>query len=113
MTRRRKDLPTDGIMLCLACGTAKDMATLEVYPYPKDDCLCDSPLPPLLDVDCQAAKVQPDGSWEFRNAIMCHECWHKLVASRGIDMWIGQECWESLNPVTPFDKLPRIEYEER
>lgn len=111
--RWRKGLPAEGRMCCLACGAEKDMAVEAVYPYPEDDCLCDSPIPPLLDIDCQAEEAQPDGGWGFRNAILCHECWHRLHAARGIDMWIGEACWQSLDPVTPFDQLPPIEYEER
>lgn len=89
-------------MKCLSCGAEKDMTVETVYPYPEDDCLCDGPIPQLLTIESQG-RVSND----FRKAVMCHDCWHRLETTRGIDMWIGQDCWESLQPVTTFDQLPR------
>lgn len=72
------------------------MAQGEVYPYP-DQGLVDGPLPPLFVIECQPRERDP-----YRAVVVCHECFHKLDP----DQWIGQECWERISPMTPFEKLP-------
>ncbi len=84
-------------MKCLGCGAVKDMLAYEVYPYPEDDRLCTKPIPPLFVLECEP-KLK--GSW--RIVIVCHECFKKLDP----DMWIGERCWEGINPVVPFGQLP-------
>jgi hypothetical protein len=85
---------------CLCCGADKELGILTTYPY--DGTLTrEAPVEQLLCIECQ-------GTTGFRMAIMCHECWHKLEVTRGIDMWIGQECWDSLDPATPYDQLPEV-----
>ena len=96
-------------MKCLSCGVDKDLSVEVTYPYPEDECLCDDPIPQLLTIECQDQDNHlPDGSWNFRMAIICHECWHRLVTTIGIDLWIGRRCWESLNPITAFSDLPEV-----
>ena len=82
---------------CLACGVEKDASTKEVYPYP-DDGFNDEPIDPLFSLECQSAK-----GW--RVVTVCHQCCHRLQP----DMWISEQCWQSLNPITPFEKLPKLE----
>jgi hypothetical protein len=86
---------------CLACGAYRDPSAELVYPYDDDSLTQDEAIPTLLTVECESSSRGQE-----RMAIMCHDCWHKLVESRGIDMWISQACWESLAPVTPFEQLP-------
>jgi len=88
---------------CQGCGIEKDPTILEIYPYQEEDSICDDPIPPLFGFECQPGghthggfKVGP-----YRKILVCHECFHKLSP----DMWISQSCWESLNPVVPFDQL--------
>ncbi len=88
---------------CNSCGVEKDIKILELYPYPDEDCICDDPVPPLFEIDCQpTTKGQ-----EWRNPSVCHECFHRLSP----DMWINQKMWESLNPVVPFAELPLLKRE--
>lgn len=83
---------------CLGCGTEKDTDVEEPYPYPEDDILCEGPIDPLFVLECQ-----PETKGEaWRVGIVCHQCFKKLQP----DMWIGEKCWISINPVVPFDKLP-------
>jgi hypothetical protein len=95
-------------MKCLSCGADKDLSVESVYPYPEDECLCDDPIPQLLTIDCQGRN-----NTGYRMSIMCHDCWHRLHMAGGIDMWIGEACWESLNPVTPFAQLPAVKQNEK
>ena len=90
-------------MKCFSCGNDKDLSVEVVYPYPEDGSLCDSPIPQLLTIECQGRDNKG-----YRMVAMCHNCWHKLETNRGIDMWIGEDCWESLNPVMPFANLPLV-----
>ena len=76
-------------MRCLSCGIEKDTSILEVY---GDGLTRD---PPLFAIDCEGD--------DSRMAIVCQTCWHRLKP----DMWISDSCWLGLNPVTPFDQLPR------
>ncbi len=99
-------------MKCFACGAEKDLSVKVVYPYDNDSLTQEMPIEQLLVVECQGKENRPDGSWDFRAAIMCHECFHDLSQNRGIDMWIGQECWEFLKPVIPFAKLPAMAVDE-
>ncbi len=93
-------------MKCFGCGVEKDMSQLETYPYDGeyDAITQEFPIPPLQVVECEGKEDRSD----FRAAVMCHECWHRLGNNtQGIDMWISQGCWESINPVVPFEKLPK------
>ncbi len=83
---------------CLACGVEKDMSLKEVYPYTDDRIVVDEPIEPLLTIDCE-------GLFDCRAATMCHACWHKLDP----DLWISEDCWVSLNPITPFEQLPKLQ----
>lgn len=89
-------------MKCYGCGIEKDISTEEVYPYPEDDTLSDKPLPPLFVIECESVARDEKGHHEFRVVVVCHHCFHKLQP----DMWIGENCWNSINPVVSFDKLP-------
>lgn len=90
-------------MKCMGCGVNKDLAVEETYPYPEDERLCDGPLPPLFVLECQPnTKGQ-----KWRMVVVCHECFKKLDP----DMWIGEQCWISITPTTPFEKLPLDTFE--
>ena len=70
-----------------------------------------SPGGAVLEVPGWPRRLMPAGDYKedsakFRTAVICHECWHRLESNGGIDLWIGQECWESLKPVIPFERLP-------
>jgi hypothetical protein len=79
---------------CMACGMEKDPLKKEVYPYPEDG-MVDQPVTSLWQLDCQG------GDWRW--VVVCHHCLHKLAP----DMWISDDCWRALNPITPFEKLPK------
>jgi hypothetical protein len=81
---------------CLACGIEKDTELREVYPYPEDG-LIDKPIEPLMTIDCR-------GSDDWRVVTVCHACFHKL----GVDMWISEAHWRDLNPIIPFEQLPKL-----
>lgn len=83
-------------MRCLACGVEKDTSVKEVYPFPEDG-MIEEPVEPLFGVECQGSFGK---GW--RMAIVCHTCLHKLAP----DMWISEQCWLNLNPITPFEQLP-------
>jgi hypothetical protein len=102
------------IKKCFSCGAEKDLSVKIHYPYEEDHISTDALVPQLFTVECQGQKDNPDNSWDFRMAVMCHECFHRLETNGGIDMWIGQQHWKFLNPVVPFDNLPKIvlEYNE-
>jgi len=85
---------------CLACGTEKDTSLKELYPYRGDRIVVLEPMEPLIPIECEGTKSGND----WRLATMCHECWHKLDP----DLWISEDCWESLNPMTPFERLPKF-----
>jgi len=91
-------------MQCLACGAAKDTRVPEFYPYPDDHIVSDKPIEPLFALDCQGPLLEPgDTKCDWRVVIVCHHCLHGLEP----DMWISDQCWQSLNPITPFEQLPR------
>lgn len=92
---------------CLSCDAKKNLLIETIYPYPEDESLCDEPIPQLLTIEVQG------NQGGYKMCVMCHECWHKLCISRGIDMWIGQACWGSLNPITPYQRLPEVQYNEK
>lgn len=81
---------------CLACAVEKDRSVKEVYPYPEDG-LIDDPIDPMMDIDCE-------GESDWRRATVCFECFHKLNP----DLWISEAGWQSLDPITPFDQLPKL-----
>jgi hypothetical protein len=93
-------------MRCLACHADKDLLKFETYPYsgPHDNITQDRPLEPLCCVQCEG---RTPGEWGM--AIMCNECFHRLSENtQGVDMWISEACWETLQPKTPFSQLPPI-----
>lgn len=57
LSKKIDHAPGGNKMKCLSCGIVKDMAILEVYPFPEDNCLTTDPLPPLLEVNTDI----PDG----------------------------------------------------
>ena len=86
---------------CLACGIEKDPELYEKYPYPEDMITTSWPIEPFIELDCEPSdKVHG----VFKRVSVCHECFHKLDP----DMWISQGMWEDLNPVIPFNRLPRL-----
>ena len=85
---------------CLACGVEKDTSVKEVYPYPDDGIIDDKPIKPLMTLECQGK--------DWRLVTVCHSCCHKL----GVDMWISEKCWRLLNPITPFEELPRLNFND-
>lgn len=90
---------------CQACGVEKDTEVKELYPYPDDGNFDDVPIDPLLTIDCQASpyiRVEAD---DWRVVTVCHACFHRLDP----DMWIGRDGWGSLNPVIPFEQLPKLQ----
>jgi hypothetical protein len=86
-------------MECYGCGVKKDMTILEQSPYWKEDCLSDEPIQPLFVIECQSDTDQSD----FRNVVVCHECYHKLEP----DMWISESMYKALNPKIPFQQVPQ------
>ena len=89
---------------CLGCGVEKDMAKLEVYPYHEEDRICDEPVEPLFQLDCEPWEPH-DRDGPYKQVTVCHECFHKLSP----DMWISSRCWEKLNPVVAFQDLPELD----
>jgi hypothetical protein len=89
---------------CFGCGIEKDTDILEVSPFAKEDYLIDDPIEPLFILDCEGDPIpnDPNNYSEYRMVVVCHVCFHALSP----DMWIGKECWESINPKVPYDKLP-------
>jgi len=88
---------------CLACDIEKDTSVKEVYPYPDDGIRDDEPINPLMTLDCQGPSAGDGSDW--RVVVVCHACFHKL----DVDMWISDRCWRSLNPVVPFEQLPKLD----
>lgn len=86
-------------MKCHGCGVEKDFKDKEKYPYPEDILFGDAQIDPLFQIDCQPYKFN-DAGW--KRVTICHNCFHKLQP----DMWISRDCWESINPVVPFNELP-------
>jgi len=85
---------------CLACGIEKDMNIKEMYPYSDDSIDTEEPVSPLFkDFECQSDTDHSD----FRLVTICHKCWHRVQP----DMWMSQREWESLNPITNFNDLPK------
>jgi hypothetical protein len=101
-------------MKCLSCLTEKDPKSLERYPYSDryDGIDTETPGTPLCLIECQSNHRIDNEHCEFRMAVMCYECWHRLAQNtHGIDMWISERCWDTLNPKTPFSKLPKTLYD--
>lgn len=92
---------------CLACGVEKDTSVKEVYPYP-DDGFIEEPIRPLMQIDCQGTRPYIDQALAWRVVTVCHVCFHKLDP----DMWINDEIWESIKPVTPFEQLPNTYWKD-
>lgn len=86
-------------MKCLACGIEKDLNVKETYPYQEEDGICDVPIAPFMVLEIQPIDEKED----WRMTVVCHECFHKLNP----DQWIHERGWETLNPVVPFDRLPK------
>lgn len=89
---------------CLACGVEKDTSIKEIYPYPDDGIIDDVPIEPLMTIDCQGRRIHGHSTGDWRVVTVCHACFHKL----DVDMWISEQCWLSLNPITPFGQLPKL-----
>lgn len=87
-------------MKCHGCGVEKDPAVKEVYPFPEDNIVTDRPIQPLHELDCEPT----DDALPWKRVTVCHGCLHRLEP----DMWISQQCWESLNPVVRFSELPDV-----
>jgi hypothetical protein len=87
------------ILNCFGCDVQKDTDVLETSPYADEDGIVDYPIKPLHVIDCEPGLM---GASEWKVVVVCHECFHKL----DVDMWISENCWKSLNPVVPFEKLP-------
>ena len=79
----------------------KDTEVKEVYPY-ADDGMIDEPIEPFFTLDCDGPRF--GGVTDWRKVAVCHGCFHKL----DVDMWISSNCWQSLNPITPFEQLPKL-----
>jgi len=82
-------------MKCFACRAERDPHGRAMYPYPEDYIDTEKSVPQLLVLECE-------GEAEFRVAVVCHDCFHKLDP----DMWVSKRCWESLRPHVPYDQLP-------
>ena len=90
---------------CLACGVVKDTESLEVYPYADDGIDQDGPIKPLFVLECQGPRTgEGDAQSEWRAVIVCHTCLHRLQP----DLWISEQCWLSLSPLTPYGRLPLV-----
>ena len=91
---------------CFGCGVEKDMLLYEVSPFAEEDALCNNPIEPLLELDCQGPPIpnDPHNYSEYRRVVVCHGCFHKLSP----DMWISEDGWKALNPKVPYDKLPHV-----
>lgn len=87
---------------CMACGVEKDTSLKETYPYPDDGVIVDEPIEPLTTIDCQGPRVHDVTDW--RIVTVCHHCFHKL----DVDMWISEACWRSIQPIVPFEQLPKL-----
>ena len=82
---------------CLACGVEKDTTIKEAYPWGEEDGVIDEPVEPLWKLDCK-------GTVDWRVVTVCHACFHRLSP----DLWISERCWRSLNPITPYERLPMM-----
>ena len=91
---------------CHGCGIEKDMSVLELYPFPEEDRNCDDPVPPIFKLDCKPWEPYKEFGW--KKVSVCHICFSKLDP----DMWISSRCWNSINPITPFEELPALKDEE-
>ena len=95
-------------MKCFACGAEKDLTVKAVYPYEGDCLTTEVPIPQLLTLPC-APNERGSG---FRMAVLCHECWHLMEMDDALDLWLGQEYWDSFGsnggraPAIPFERLP-------
>jgi hypothetical protein len=63
--------------------------------------MCDEMISPLLTIECEGEGGFGSDN-PFKVVTVCHRCFEKLDP----DMWISENCWNSLNPVTPYDMLP-------
>src|SRR5271154_5182881 len=89
---------------CFGCNIEKDTQELEVSPFAEEDGLTDNPIEPFFVIDCQGPRIpnDPEKYFEFRMAVVCHTCFHRLSP----DMWISKNCWEQINPTVPYGRLP-------
>ena len=53
---------------------------------------------PFLIIDCQG------DADEWRVVTLCHACFRKL----DIDAWITERIWQAIEPITPFEQLPKL-----
>ena len=89
------------IQICPCCLVEKDMDIKEVYPFPEDEHLIETPIDPLLELDVQPNSEE--GLW--RRITVCHQCFRKLQP----DMWISENCLLQIGCKTPFTDLPLLE----
>lgn len=88
-------------MRCYGCGVMKDPLKEEVYPWPEEDRLSDEPIQPLFVVACSSTDNKPT---TFKATVCCHNCLYRLYP----DIWISQQCWESIKPKIQFNDLPLL-----
>jgi len=94
-------------MNCQGCGAERDSVKQYLYPYPDDGIDTSEPISLLFKLDCQGPPIpdHPQGYSEYRTALVCHSCFHRLEP----DMWISEACWKRLSPVVPYEKLPLLD----
>lgn len=93
-----------GMHACRGCGTVKDAAIKETYPYPEDHVVDDRPIGPLFRLD--AEPWEPE-TGPRRAPAVCHQGFHRLEP----DMRISSRCWVAINPFTPWADLPVVSEE--
>ncbi len=86
---------------CMACGIDRDMSI-------KERCVdgkifhSDALLDPIQFIDCERNLYPYPSDW--RTISVCVQCFTRLEP----DIWVSENCWKSLDPVTPFEKLPKM-----
>lgn len=86
-------------MRCFACGVEKNLSVHEVA---HSERLCDSPMTPLLAIECEGKDGFQSDPW--KTVVVCLQCFDRLHP----DMWINEECWKAMDPRIPFDFLPDV-----
>lgn len=84
-------------MKCYGCGKEKNPFEKETYPYEDDTLTTEEPIEPLIVLECES-------SLGWKGVVVCHDCFHRLDP----DMWIGERCWNSLDPAVKIENLPKI-----
>jgi hypothetical protein len=60
----------------------------------------------LFVIECEPPRDDPANTG-WRAVVVCHGCFHKIDP----DMWINKAIWDSINPVTPFERLPKAMFD--